>query len=879
MNLDPHLNLTLSVLAPLAAAVMCLAVPRALLGLRVALAVAGPAVAVGLLAYYVTNLGGPLEANPLHLAWMPSLKLDLAWNADKLGVFFALLVSSIGVLICLYARAYFGPNRDELYRFYPSLLLFMTAMLGVALSDNFMLLLLFWEMTSVSSFLLIGWDRDNPTAVKKAMQAFIVTGAGGLAMMGGLILLGIVSSQWTFSGVLAAVQDGELTSSPLLTAAFTMIFAGAATKSAQWPLHFWLPGAMAAPTPVSAYLHSATMVKAGVYLVGRLWPILAITVDLWPQLVVPLGAVTMVYAAFVALQKIDLKQIFAYTTVSQLGLLMCMYGLAAIPFSHHGETHPNLIWDVSQILNHALYKAPLFILAGAIGHVASRQLPELRGFFHTGRTHRIMAVVLLLAGYALAAGPLTVSFSAKEFFFYQIWHGYEATHNPLFYGLIAAGVVTGMFNVAIFIRLAHTLLARPEAPPTDTHDHSHHGDHAHETGLWPAFLWIPGAIIVAFQFVGGIVPGAFEQMFGWLDPSTHHYDFHASVGRFPMTWDTHVGAPLYMSLAAIALGITLGFAPVLRRVFHDPHDHLYPIFYAICTKGGGRIFGLLQTGNSRTYVAFVFAAVVAIFLSAIRWDLTTLTRWPEGAHLEADMTGYLVISIVCVTAILMPFMSRTTSRVLVLGACGFSVTAVYYAYRAPDLALTQISIEIVSLILFLLVLSMLPGDSRADHHRAVPRIVLALAVGGTMFWLTLHSAAGLRPSMPYVNHAGKPFAHLGEFFLGNSHHAHDAHDWHQTNGTGVVKRGVGESGRGAVLHHGGGGNNVVNVILVDGRGFDTLGEITVLALAALGVWTLIRRKSREPRGDADAGGPSHAETEIDRENETIRRTVAGRLPT
>ena len=424
MNLDPHLNLTLSVLAPLAAAVMCLAIPRALLGLRVALAVAGPAVAVGLLAYYVTNLGGPLEASPLHLAWMPSLKLDLAWNADKLGVFFALLVSSIGVLICLYARAYFGPNRDELYRFYPSLLLFMTAMLGVALSDNFMLLLLFWEMTSVSSFLLIGWDRDNPTAVKKAMQAFIVTGAGGLAMMGGLVLLGIVSSQWTFSGVLAAVQAGELTSSPLLTAAFTMIFAGAATKSAQWPLHFWLPGAMAAPTPVSAYLHSATMVKAGVYLVGRLWPILAITVDLWPQLVVPLGAVTMVYAAFVALQKIDLKQIFAYTTVSQLGLLMCMYGLAAIPFSHHGETHPNLIWDVSQILNHALYKAPLFILAGAIGHVASRQLPELRGFFHTGRTHRIMAVVLLLAGYALAAGPLTVSFSAKEFFFYQIQEQY-----------------------------------------------------------------------------------------------------------------------------------------------------------------------------------------------------------------------------------------------------------------------------------------------------------------------------------------------------------------------------------------------------------------------------------------------------------------------
>lgn len=873
MSLDPHLKLTLAVLAPLLAAALCLALPRRLIGLRVLIAVAGPAATMGLMIHYVTSLDGGVTANPLLLTWMPSLKLDLAWNADQLGLFFALLVSSIGVLICLYARAYFGPKADDLYRFYPSLLLFMTAMLGVALADGFMLLLLFWELTSISSFLLIGWERDDPSAVKKAMQAFIVTGAGGLVMMGGLILLGIVSGHWTFSAVRAAVEHQELTGSTLLTASFVMIFAGAAAKSAQWPLHFWLPGAMAAPTPVSAYLHSATMVKAGVYLVGRLWPILAIAVPLWPQLIVPLGAITMVYAAFIALQKTDLKQIFAYTTVSQLGLLMCMYGLAAVPFSHDGATHPNLLWDVSQILNHALYKAPLFILAGAIGHVASRQLPELRGFFHTGGTHRIMAVLLLLAGYALAAGPLTISFTAKEFFFYQIWHGYKATHSPWFYVLIAAGIATGMFNVAIFIRLARTLLAQPE-----THaDSSHHGDPHHpdhETGSWPAFLWIPGAVILAFQFVGGIVPGAYEAMFGWLDPSTGNYDFHASTGAFPMTWEAHLGVPLFMSLAAIVLGVLLAFAPLLRKVFDDPHDRTYPLFYALCTRGGGRVFTLMQTGNTRTYVAFIFAAVVVIFLAAVRWDVTTLTTWPDGAHLESDLTGYLVITIVCLTAILMPFVSSTASRVLVLGACGFSVTALYYAYRAPDLALTQISIEIVSLILFLLVLSLLPGDSRADHRLAVPRIALAVAVGGIMFWLTLHSSLGRRPTMPYLDHAGKPLAHLGDFFLRNSNHAHDTQAWDQTSGDGVVHRGPGEDGRGIMLHHGGGGNNVVNVILVDGRGFDTLGEITVLALAALGVWTLIRRPRRDAKIGDNCGGSG------DPEEETPNHMPAtGRLPT
>ena len=856
--MSPIWILTSAIFAPVAAGLATLCLPRRAIGWRTALAVAGPAAALYLLGSHIAGRSGAIAGSAYGAEWMPAVKLNLELNADQLGLFFALLVAAIGLLITLYARAYFGPDRDSLYRFFPSLHLFMTAMLGVALADGFMFLLLFWELTSISSFLLIGWDRDDPEAVKKAMQAFVVTGIGGLCLMAGLILLGIHSGSWTFSELLANRE--ALVLGPRLTCAFVLIFIGAAAKSAQWPLHFWLPGAMAAPTPVSAYLHSATMVKAGVYLTGRMWPILAAALPLWPKLIIPIGALTMVYAAFVALQKTDLKQIFAYTTVSQLGLLMCMYGLGAVSYGHGIDAAPNLLWDVSQILNHALYKAPLFILAGAIGHIASRQLPELRGLFYRGRTPRIMALVLILAAYAMAAGPLTVSFTAKEIFFYQIWHAYKQTHSPWFMPLVAAGVATGMFNVAIFLRLAATLLARGQT------EHAAHGEsgHGHETGLWPAFLWLPGALIVSIQFVGGIVPGAFEWLFGWLEPNMQNYDLGASVGNFPMTWDVHPGAPLFMSLAAIGLGVTLAMAPVLRRVFHDPHDRIYPAFYALCTQGGGRLFGFVQTGHARTYLMVVFLAIVAAFAWSIDFDFSRFADLGSLARFEAAgplLPGLLITGVVCVSALMMPIVEDRASRVLVLGSCGFAITAVYYLYKAPDLALTQISIEIVSLILFLLVLSLLPTRSEGGNTLVVPRALIGVAVGAVMFWLTLTSSVGPRPTMPYVRASdGAAIAHLGEFFLRNSNHAMDANRWAGAQTSGVVVRGRGADGRGAMLHSGGGGRNVVNVILVDGRGFDTLGEITVLALAAIGVWTLLRRHGRQAaRPDTPAGHEPHDE--------------------
>ncbi len=845
--MNPTWLLMLAIFAPVLCGAAGLLLPRKEIGMRVAASVAGPALAVYLLGIFIHQHG--FEAGVFSRLWMDSLHLNLQFNADKFGLFFALLISGIGVLITLYARAYFGPDPDSLYRFYPSLLLFMTAMLGVVLSDNFLLMLLFWEMTSISSFLLIGWERDDPSAVKKAMQAFVVTGAGGLAIMAGLALLGTHTGHWSFS----SLAEFGVPSDVISMAAFGLIFTGAAAKSAQFPLHFWLPGAMAAPTPVSAYLHSATMVKAGVYLTGRLWPLMAM-LPIWPMVIIPLGAFTMVWGAFIALQKEDLKQIFAYTTISQLGLLMCMYGLSA--FEYHGE--PNLIWDVTQILNHALYKAPLFILAGAIGHVASRQLPELNGFFWRSRTSMIMATVLLLAGYGLAAGPGTLSFFAKEFFFYQIYHAYLEHPNIWFKLLVGAGVATGMFNVAIFVRLLRTLVfAKP-----DTHhahdDHGHgHSDHGHETGIWPAFLWVPGLIIVAFQFVGGLAPGFFDHfVLQYIEPS-RFYEQHLPTLSQVASHLAHPELPLIMSGVAMVLGVILGLSPILTSVFKDPFDHAYPGFYTLVTKiAGPKAFGLVQRGHNGSYIAFVMMALVGLFLWTTGVDPTTFARqWPQEAGFEWDMPGELmygalVTVLVCLTAILLPIVTDRASRVLILGTCGFGVTAAYYLYRAPDLALTQVSIEIVSLILFLLVLSLIPREAPKARLWVAPRIVLAIAVGVVMSWLTLTSSIGSRPGVPTTQVGNTQIANLGEYFLRNSNHGVDSQNLPPSQLTsGVVDRSItqgghGEQGTGAFLHPGGGGNNVVNVILVDFRGFDTMGEITVLGLAAMGVWTLLRRPSK-----------------------------------
>ncbi len=879
--MPPVLLLSLAICIPALVGGATLALPRRATTVRVLLCVLAPVASLVLLAMLI-NIAG-VEADVPPVPWLPAFQLNLDFHADALALFFALLVAAVGVLVAVYARAYFGPDHDGLYRFYPSLHLFMTAMLGLVLSDNFLLLLLFWELTSISSFLLIGWERDDRVAVKNALQAFVITNAGGLALMAAFVLLGMGTSAWSFSELRASIDAGRFEANGFVVSGFVLVFVGAAAKSAQWPVHFWLPGAMAAPTPVSAYLHSATMVKAGVYLIGRCWPMLA-ALSVWPKLIIPIGAITMVLGAYVALRKSDLKQIFAYSTVSQLGLLMTMYGLGGL--TYRGE--PNLLWDVTQILNHALYKAPLFLLAGAIGHVIhTRELPMMRGLIRRGGHQAVMAALLVAATYALAAMPLTLSFTAKEFFFYQIHHAFGALPDAAVYALIVAGVATGTFNVAIFVRFARVLLDKPEeaphhrsVPPAVEHPAQFVAHHdgivkgrppaedvdvdVYERGFWRTMLWAPAAILVAFQFICGIVPGAHAWLFGWLErPESLNYTFDAPA-KFPMTWDAfaHPGVPLYMSLAAIAFGVLLGFAPIFRSVIRDAHERLFPAFYQLVVDGGAAVFSVFQSGYFRTYALAYALAVAALFGWSVRRVPGYVQLGDEPILTRAALPGILLAGLMCTAALLMPLVRDRAGRVLVLGVAGVAATGLFYVYRAPDLALTQVSIEVVSLILFLLVLALLPEARLRAQLLLAPRVVVAVLVGVTMGLLSLAASTEQRPPRVVGSADMAPIATLGDYFLRNSYVGRDTIDVGATllHQDGLVNRGpdhpdsfgthprdaIAHAGspapRGDVqLHKGGGGANVVNVILVDFRGFDTLGEITVLALAALGVWTLFRR--------------------------------------
>ncbi|MEM9250831.1 MAG: hydrogen gas-evolving membrane-bound hydrogenase subunit E [Planctomycetota bacterium] len=859
--------LLLAIAAPVVTGLLTLPMPRSAMTARVVLALLGPASACGIIAGVVAQGPAPAEAVPTDVVgWVPSLYMNFSFMLDGLGTFFALLVAGIGCLIVLYARGYFGPDPDSLYRFYPTLGFFTTAMLGLVMSDYTLTTVLFWEMTSISSFLLIGWDRYDKEAVRLAMQAFFTTGLGGLGLLGGVLLLGATIDHWTWSETVLHFQyHPEQLTDPAVVGAFLLMLFGAFTKSAQVPFHYWLPGAMAAPTPVSAYLHSATMVKAGVYLIGRLMPALGSVaavaghagdggeghsglagVDWWPLLIIPFGAVTMTGGAIIAINQHDLKKIFAYTTVSQLGLLMTAYGLGGLIYESHGHAMANLDLDITQIANHAFYKAPLFIIAGALGHVLSRNITELHGAFFK---RPAMCITLILAGFALAGLPGSISFQAKELFLYAIVHSYQ-TIGTFWLILMAAAITTAACNVAIFVRLTTTVLGLPgslgsaetataepdhhhaadpdedidESPDPhglDHDDEEHHHEHYHDKpgSPWGWLIWLPGLIIVLPQFIGGLFPSLWMQVLGPLETNTNYFlGEHGHYDKLPSVLYaiTHPGIPLMCSGIAIALGLVLGFSKAFRGVFNDPANGIYPAMYSAAVDGGRMAFQLVQTGNLRHYLVMVLMALLVGFSSAVWLDPAMLNSVAEAASKAGESwTGAVLGLIVCALAMAMPLAKERIVRVLLLGGTGMGVVSLFLVYQAPDLALTQLMVEIISVLLFVLVLRMLPRrDLRVSPHFSW-RLLLAIAAGVSMGWLTLVTA-GSDPT--HLFHDMK----LGEFFARNTYDGHELTD-----------------GRG------GGGDNIVNVILVDFRGFDTFGEICVLALAALGVFTLL--PGRKPK--------------------------------
>ena len=710
-------------------------------------------------------------------SWVPQLGLSLDLRVDAFSLLMVLLVAGIGVLIHAYASRYFGASTAGLHRLAGLLVLFTAAMLGVVTTSNLLALYLAWELTSVTSYLLVGWNDTDARARAAALQAILITGAGGLAMLGGFILIGSASGTFDLTQILADPPTGARVEVGLL-----LVLVGAFTKSAQWPFSSWLPGAMVAPTPVSAFLHSATMVKAGVYLVARFSPAFA-EQGLWRPVVLGVGLITMIGGGWRALRQYDLKRILAFGTVSQLGFMMVLFG-AGVPEATTA--------GVLLLFAHALFKASLFMVVGVIDHqTRTRDIRALGGYGPGWAWPRAAAIA---SGASMAGIPLFFGFVAKESA-YESW-----VHSPLAGGaVVLVGIVVG--SVLTFAYTGRLLLGafRPGA--------AYEGIDAIEpldaTDVVPvtdapaplASLWAPAVVLAALTVLFGLHPDLVSTIVyaaaGSLDPTveaSHLALWHGVNEALLLS-----GLTIAVGLVLVAGGRTVGRA---GRVLRFPFDGntVYRGSLRTLNRSADRVTAVVQNGSLPVYTGVIL--LTAVLLPG--YALLGADR-PTGLSLTSSPGEWAIAGLIFAGGIAAATVRHRMAAVLCLGAVGYAMGLFFVLQGAPDLALTQFSIETLSAVLFVLVLRKLPARFR-DRPTAVgrtARLTVSLLVGLFVFAFAL-IATGAR-SAPSLS---------GTF----------------------IERALPD----------GGGSNVVNVILVDFRGFDTLGEATVLVVAALGVVSLAR---------------------------------------
>ena len=709
-------------------------------------------------------------------SWLPQLGIDLSFRLDALGLLFSLLITGIGTLIFIYAYYYLSP-KNSLSKLYMLLMLFMAAMLGISLSNNLILLLIFWELTSISSFLLVGYWSNYDVAQRGSRMALTITGMGGLAMLGGFVLLGQITGTYEINQILTMSE--QIQSHALFVPTLLLILLGAFTKSAQFPFHFWLPNAMAAPTPVSAYLHSATMVKAGIFLLARLLPIFA-GAALYHNIVTFVGLFTLCMAAFFAIFKEDLKGLLAYSTISHLGLIVCLLGIGS-PLA--------VAAAIFHIINHATFKAALFMIAGIVDHeTGTRDLRKLSGVW---QLLPFTATLTMVTAAAMAGVPLTNGFLSKEMFFTELLAN---LNGPVL--ILAAIIATfaGIFAVAYSVRLVHGVFfdgpLGEQVPNKEGHEP-------------PIGMRAPAIFLAILCMVVGIFPALTVEHIvnSTARDSTQLHDFS---GTHLAIWHGF-NLPLVMSLIALVGGLSFYFALAknrkLRSMDLDPAlgpfqgKLLFESFLKHLLLTSRKIKRKTETGSLQTYLIWIVAfSIVMVAVPLIGQGLTTGTRELTHAPMLAIVLWLLLFS---ACWMMLWFHHERIKAVLISGAIGLVVTMVFVTLSAPDLALTQITVDVVTTVLLLMSLSLLPQLTpyESTQARRWRDAIIAIAGGVGIGWITWLILTRDHNSISW-------------FFLQQSIPL-------------------------------GGGSNVVNVILVDFRGFDTFGEITVLGIAGIGTLCLM----------------------------------------
>ena len=738
------------------------------------------------------------------LNWIPSLGINFNVKVDGLGLLFALLITGIGALVVLYSIYYLSKDKEQLHTFYVYLLLFMGAMLGVVLSDNLIVLYMFWEFTSFSSFFLIGYWYHREKSRYGAQKSMLITVFGGLSMLGGILLLYAMTGTFNISEIVSNLEG--LSQHSLFIPTMILFLLGAFTKSAQFPFHIWLPDAMEAPTPVSAYLHSATMVKAGIYLVARLSPIFAVS-SVWLWVVSLVGIFTLFWGSFNAVKQTDLKSILAFSTVSQLGLIMSLLGAGAAALHYGHDENLFLVSTVAAVfhlINHATFKGSLFMVVGIVDHeTGTRDIRKLGGLM---TFMPITFTIAVIGSFSMAGLPPFNGFLSKEMFFtgmlrflkMDIFH--LDTWGILFPVLAwIASVFTFIYSMVLVFR-TFTGKYQPEKLEKKPHEA-------------PIGMLIPPIILASLVIIFGFFPNILSKTL--IEPVTtnilpsllnelERYEVHISFWHGP-------NPELYMTIGVILFGILLFKTEAkwrkIYRLFPErlTLNKLYDGLLSFMETSFYSVTRSYMTGFIRTYLVYIFI----FFIGILSFTLWTKDAFTINVKDSSNIGIYeLLLSIVIILgSVTILFAKSRLTAIIALGSVGYTVSLFFVVFRAPDLALTQLVIETVSVALFLLCFYHLPKLKREERMRfKLNNAIISIGVGVVVTLIAISA------------HSTKFFSSISEYYVENTYKE-------------------------------AGGENMVNVILVDFRGFDTLFEICVLAIAALGIYGMIKlRLERRKEG-------------------------------